>query len=94
MKTDDRFFLLRGSAEPDQSGSSTSVVQTLNSYDVSGGFRVATAATVSATFSSAEIQERERNYILLIGVILGAVTSIGVNLLSGLFDVLAKRRST
>lgn len=91
--TDDRFFLLRGTQEAQQSGPLTSMQQEENSTEGIEGFDSSVAASISATFSSTEQQDYERNVTLLIGVLLGAAASIFIGVLSGAFDLIANRRT-
>lgn len=97
VETDDRFFLQRSTHEFDQSGTSTST--TVDTYTItnSEGFETAVSDPGGATYSSAALQERERNQTLSIGVLLGVAASIFISVLSGSFDLVvewfkAKRR--
>jgi hypothetical protein len=92
VETDDKFYILRSTSESEQSGNLTETKQTTNSLGSSEGFDNVVAGSMASTYTSNRVQDEERNSTLVIGVMLGAAASILVAVLSGAFDLVARRR--
>ncbi|MCI4657140.1 hypothetical protein [Cryobacterium zhongshanensis] len=84
--TDDLFFLIHSTDEPYRRDGMTQLQNQNVSTFSNQGFKVATSTITSATFSSPAREATDKNVLLLIGVLLGAVASILVALLSNGVD--------
>lgn len=86
--TDDLFFLLHSTDEPVQFRGMTELRNLRSVVYAKQGYNVAASGLTSGTFSGARLEANEKNVTLLLGVLLGAVASILIALLSSMFDYL------
>lgn len=84
--TDDLFFLLHSTDEPVQFRGMTELRNLRSVVYAKQGYKVAASGLTSGTFSGARLEANEKNVTLLLGVLMGAVASIVIALLSSVFD--------